>query len=269
MVNQPMQNNGVAYHYPNFLDEVSDYEYFQSFPVGFRFKPTHDELIVDYLMKKINNEKLPRNNITVNWRGRMVLIYIEGKKYKNGKRSNRAMSNGYWKASGADNMVKRNGENVGCRKALVFNEGKPPNGAKTSWIMHEYTVNNPPTPQRLSSDDMRKAKRDYQIEETNNKTNEGASYEENKRREGENTINVAAPKDHSSSYDNIDFDIADSFIGNWENIMGDVNNNNPYGFFNYQDPQYTHIDSIPLHDSNQAPMSIVPPNHLMEPYIYS
>ncbi|KAL2456038.1 Replication factor-A C terminal domain-containing protein [Forsythia ovata] len=65
MVNQPMQNNGVAYHYPNFLDEVSDYEYFQSLPVGFRFKPTHDELIVDYLMKKINNEKLPRNNITV------------------------------------------------------------------------------------------------------------------------------------------------------------------------------------------------------------
>ncbi|KAL2459716.1 NAC transcription factor 29-like [Forsythia ovata] len=300
MMNQLMQNNGVAYHYPNFLDEVSDYEYFQSIPVGFRFKPTHDELIVDYLMKKINNEKLPRNNITVaniyefnpeilvvNWRGRMVLLYIEGKKIKKWERPNRAAGNGYWKATGADNIVKRNGENVGCRKALVFYEGKPPNGAKTSWIMHEYTVNNPPTPQRLSSDDMRlddlvlcriknnkksdknrKRKRDDQIEETNNNTNKGASYEENKRREGENTINVAAPEDHSSSYDNIDFDIVDSFLGNWENIMGDVNNNNPYGFFNYQDPQYTHIDSIPLHDSNQATMSIVPPNHLMEPYIY-
>ncbi|KAL2464298.1 NAC transcription factor 29-like [Forsythia ovata] len=305
MVNQPMQNNGVAYHYPNFLDEVSDYEYFQSLPVGFRFKPTHDELIVDYLMKKINNEKLPRNNITVaniyefnpeilfdhhrlTGEDEGYFFTSREKKYKNGKRPNRATSNGYWKASGADNMVKRNGENVGCRKALVFHEGKPPNGVKTSWIMHEYTVNNPPTPQRLSSDDMRlddlvlcrikknkksdknrKRKRDDQIEETNNNTNEGASYEENKRREAENTINVAAPEDHSSSYDNIDFDIADSFIGNWENIVGDVNNNNPCGFFNYQDPQYTHIDSIPLHDTNQAPMSIVPPNHLMEPYIYS
>ncbi|KAL2507063.1 NAC transcription factor 29-like [Forsythia ovata] len=272
MVNQPMQNNGVAYHYPNFLDEVSDYEYFQSLPVGFRFKPTHDELIVDYLMKKINNEKLPRNNIAVaniyefnpeilfdhqrlNGEDEWYFFTSREKKYKNGKRPNRAAGNGYWKATGAHNIVKRNSENVGCRKALVFYEGKPPNSAKTPWIMHEYTVNNPPIPQRLSSDDMR-------IEETNNNTNEGASYEENKSREGENTINVAAPEDHSSSYDNIDFDIADSFIGNWENIMGDVNNNNPYGFFNYQDPQYTHIDSIPLHDSNQAPMSIVPPNHL-------
>ncbi|KAL2455025.1 NAC domain-containing protein [Abeliophyllum distichum] len=308
MVNQPMQNNGLtdlhsAYLYPNFSDEVSDYEYFRSMPVGFRFKPTHDELIVDYLMKKIKNEKLPRNNITV------VNIYefspeilvdryrLTGedewffftpreKKYKNGKRPNRAAGTGYWKASGADNIVKRNGENVGCRKALVFYEGKPPNGTKTSWIMHEYTVNNPPTPQRLSSDDMRlddlvlcrikknkksdknrKRKRDDQIEETNNNTNESASYEENERREGENTINVAAPEDYSSFYDDIDLAIADSLLGNGENIMGDVNNNNPYGFYNYQNPQYTPIDSIPLHDGNQPPMSIVPPNHSMEPYI--
>ncbi|KAL2534749.1 NAC domain containing protein 32 [Abeliophyllum distichum] len=302
MVNQPIQNNGVLY--PNFLDEVSDDEYFRSIPVGFRFKPTHDELIVDYLMKKIKNEKLPRNNITsVNiyeFNPEILVDYFRltgedewyfftprEKKYKNGKRPNRAAGTGYWKATGADNIVKRNGENVGCRKSLVFYDGKPPNGAKTSWIMHEYTVNNPPIPQKSSSDDMRlddlvlcriknnkksdknrKRKRDDQTEETNNNTNEGANYEESKRREGENTINVAAREDHFWSFDNIDLAIADSFLGNGENMMGDVNDYNPYGVFNYQNTQYTHIDSIPLHDNNQAPVSIVPPNYSMEPYIY-
>ncbi|KAL2534751.1 NAC domain-containing protein [Abeliophyllum distichum] len=304
MVNQPIQNNGVLY--PNFLDEVSDDEYFRSIPVGFRFKPTHDELIVDYLMKKIKNEKLPRNNIT------LVNIYEFNPEI----------------LVGADNIVKRNGENVGCRKSLVFYEGKPSNGAKTSWIMHEYTVNNPPILQKSSSDDMRvnlsiytsslhvfrvealmsclvynissvyiynvvqivscswtiwfcveskttrkvtkieSEKRDDQTEETNSNTNEGANYEESKRREGENTINVAAREDHFWSFDNIDLAIADSFLGNGENMMGDVNDYNPYGVFNYQNTQYTHIDSIPLHDNNQAPMSIVPPNYSMEPYIY-
>ncbi|KAL2534689.1 NAC transcription factor 56-like [Abeliophyllum distichum] len=343
MVNQPIQNNGVLY--PNFLDEVSDDEYFRSIPVGFRFKPTHDELIVDYLMKKIKNEKLPRNNITsVNiyeFNPEILVDYFRltgedewyfftprEKKYKNGKRPNRAAGTGYWKATGADNIVKRNGENVGCRKSLVFYEGKPSNGAKTSWIMHEYTVNNPPIPQKSSSDDMRvnlsiytsslhvfrvealmsclvynissvfiynvvqivscswtiwfcveskttrkvtkieSEKGDDQTEETNNNTNEGANYEESKRREGENTINVAAREDHFWSFDNIDLAIADSFLGNGENMMGDVNDYNPYGVFNYQNTQYTHIDSIPLHDNNQAPVSIVPPNYSMEPYIY-
>lgn len=37
--------------------------YFDMLPPGYRFKPTDEELIVRYLQKKINNERLPLNQI--------------------------------------------------------------------------------------------------------------------------------------------------------------------------------------------------------------
>lgn len=37
-----------------------------------------------------------------------------------------------------------NKDKIGFRKALVFYKGKPPNGDKTDWIMHEYRLNEPP-----------------------------------------------------------------------------------------------------------------------------
>ncbi|CAA2947104.1 NAC transcription factor 29-like [Olea europaea subsp. europaea] len=209
MENQPMQTNAVnnSLIYPNFealcstfINELSDDEYFESLPAGYRFKPTHDELIVHYLMKKINQEMLPRNKINVvnlyefnpellahvyksSGENEWLFFTPRSKKYKNGKRPNRAAGNGFWKASGADTLVKHNGVDVGSRKTLVYYTGKPPKGTKTSWIMHEYTVNNPPPVQQSSADDMklddwvlcrirknenRKRKRDDQIQEPDN-----------------------------------------------------------------------------------------------------
>ncbi|KAK3026340.1 hypothetical protein RJ639_042637, partial [Escallonia herrerae] len=78
------------------------------------------------------------------------------RKYRNGTRPNRAAGNGYWKATGADKSVKSKGVTVGFRKALVFYQGKPPKGDKTSWIMHEYRVNEPPRTRRSGGgNDMR------------------------------------------------------------------------------------------------------------------
>lgn len=54
---------------------------------------------------------------------------------------------GYWNATGSDREIMYKDELVGYRKTLVFKRGKPKTGIKTNWIMHEYTVVDPPQPQ--------------------------------------------------------------------------------------------------------------------------
>ncbi|XP_044464403.1 NAC domain-containing protein 67-like [Mangifera indica] len=66
------------------------------------------------------------------------------RKYKNGERPSRSAGDGYWRATATERPVKHNGVQVGCRKGLVFYEGKFPNGNKTDWIMHEFTAGNLP-----------------------------------------------------------------------------------------------------------------------------
>ncbi|RZS28665.1 hypothetical protein BHM03_00062306 [Ensete ventricosum] len=63
-------------------------------------------------------------------------------KYTKGSRSNRAARSGYWKATGKDKQItsSRCSQVVGMKKVLVFYQGKPPTGAKTDWIMHEYRL---------------------------------------------------------------------------------------------------------------------------------
>lgn len=63
-------------------------------------------------------------------------------KYPNGNRSNRATISGYWKATGIDKQIvtSRTNQVVGMKKTLVFYRGKPPQGSRTDWIMHEYRL---------------------------------------------------------------------------------------------------------------------------------
>ncbi|KAL2538205.1 NAC domain-containing protein 67-like [Forsythia ovata] len=183
MESNPMQTENIdalrnpIYISPNvsldddYLSSLTDDEYFESLPPGFRFVPRDEELIVHYLIKKIRNEKLPRNKINIlnlyNFNPEQLSKYTStrlnewyfltprDRKYKNGKRPNRAANGGYWKATGADKQIKQKDEIIGYQKALVFYKGKPPNGQKTCWTMQEYRVNNPPTRERNSEDDMR------------------------------------------------------------------------------------------------------------------
>ncbi|VFR00874.1 unnamed protein product [Cuscuta campestris] len=149
-----------------------DDAFFRSLPPGCRFNPTDEELIVHYLTRKVYNQTLPRNRITPlnlydynpqmlpnigGWEqaaagetsssnnfGERDSYYFtpRHRKYMNGSRPNRAAGDGYWKATGADKKVENSkGEVLGFKKTLVFYHGRPPSGAKTSWIMHEYRVN--------------------------------------------------------------------------------------------------------------------------------
>ncbi|KAJ9166497.1 hypothetical protein P3X46_021244 [Hevea brasiliensis] len=157
------------HHYHHGASNYLEDAYLDSFPPGYRFKPYDEELVVHYLKKKIMNEPLPPNrikevelykynpetlaaNYKSNGEKEWYFFTPRDRKYPNGERPNRAAGKGYWKATGADKPVNFEGCKVGFRKALVFYQGKPPNGDKTDWIMHEYRVNEPPKRKRGGND---------------------------------------------------------------------------------------------------------------------
>nr|GME00577.1 NAC domain-containing protein 83-like [Ipomoea batatas] len=127
---------------------------------GFRFHPTDEELVLHYLNPKVLNSPLPA----------AVILEIDnvcksdpwdlpggsdGERYffsmrEVRNRCSRATLSGYWKATGKDKKIVVSGEAqrvVGIKKTLVFYKGKPSNGSKTDWMMHEYSLGDVPQPQ--------------------------------------------------------------------------------------------------------------------------
>ncbi|XP_076889297.1 NAC domain-containing protein JA2-like [Bidens hawaiensis] len=125
-------------------------------PPGFRFYPTDEELMVQYLCPKIAGNDFPLQIIgDVNlykfdpWELPSKAMFGEkewyffsprDRKYPNGSRPNRVAGSGYWKATGTGKVITWEGRKVGIKKALVFYVGKAPKGSKTNWIMHEYRL---------------------------------------------------------------------------------------------------------------------------------
>ncbi|EPS62860.1 hypothetical protein M569_11927, partial [Genlisea aurea] len=128
-----------------------------NFPAGFRFHPTDEELVVDYLLRKSSGQQRPAEVIAEidlykfdpwdlpekSYYGEKEWYFFSprDRKYPNGCRPNRAAGNGYWKATGADKPVGKP-KTLAIKKALVFYAGKAPKGVKTNWIMHEYRLAN-------------------------------------------------------------------------------------------------------------------------------
>lgn len=129
-------------------------------PPGFRFHPTDEELVVQYLRRKASSCPLPAAVIPEIDLGKYdpwdlpgcheterYFFNLQEAKYRKGNRSNRATRSGYWKATGRDRTILgfKGNEIVGMKKVLVFHQGKPPHGVRTRWIMHEYRLAGPET----------------------------------------------------------------------------------------------------------------------------
>ncbi|EOA17097.1 hypothetical protein CARUB_v10005353mg [Capsella rubella] len=127
-----------------------------SLPPGFRFYPTDEELLVQYLCRKVAGYHFSLQVIGDidlykfdPWDLPSKALFGEkewyffsprDRKYPNGSRPNRVAGSGYWKATGTDKIITADGRRVGIKKALVFYAGKAPKGTKTNWIMHEYRL---------------------------------------------------------------------------------------------------------------------------------
>nr|GLL49389.1 NAC domain-containing protein 83-like [Ipomoea trifida] len=119
---------------------------------GIRFQPTDEELVFHYLHPKVFNSPLPAyiileiDNVCKSdpW------VLPDGERYFFSRRCSRATLSGYWKPTGKDKKIAVSGEAqsiVGMKKTLVFYTGKAPNGSKTDWIMHEYSLADAPQPE--------------------------------------------------------------------------------------------------------------------------
>nr|XP_023925291.1 NAC domain-containing protein 96-like [Quercus suber] len=128
-------------------------------PVGYRFRPTDEELVSHYLRLKMQGGKdfevqaIGEVNIYKHepWDLRELSVIPSDDqewfffcaweiKYSNSNRSNRLTEKGYWKSTGRDRNIKARGTNnvIGTKKTLVFYVGRGRNGVRTPWVIHEY-----------------------------------------------------------------------------------------------------------------------------------
>ncbi|XP_062011936.1 NAC domain-containing protein 21/22 [Rosa rugosa] len=127
-------------------------------PPGFRFHPRDEELVCDYLMKKVtHSDSTLMIEVDLNkcepWdipesacvgKKEWYFYSQRDRKYATGLRTNRATATGYWKATGKDRPIFRKGTTlVGMRKTLVFYQGRAPKGRKSDWVMHEFRLEDP------------------------------------------------------------------------------------------------------------------------------
>lgn len=129
-------------------------------PPGFRFHPTDEELVLQYLKRKVYSSPLPSSIIpevdlskynpwdlpACGGCGCEEVKYFFGlreARNPNRSRRNQAAGSGFWKATGKEKPVtaSRCHQVVGMKKVSVFHRGKPP--TKTEWIMHEYRLAGP------------------------------------------------------------------------------------------------------------------------------
>nr|UPI48798.1 NAC transcription factor 65 [Fagopyrum tataricum] len=203
-------------------------------PPGFRFHPTDEELVLQYLKRKVLSCPLPASiipevdvckadpwDLPGEQAQERYFFSTREAKYPNGNRSNRATVSGYWKATGKDKpimmgsnhhsrmMNNRNKQQiVGMKKTLVFYRGKPPHGSRTDWIMHEYRLNNDLTQEEKTMEDWvlcriflkkRSTKSDNIIEEEDDEKSRKPVYYEFMTKEKATDLNVAPCRSSSGS----------------------------------------------------------------------
>ncbi|KAH7518946.1 hypothetical protein FEM48_Zijuj09G0225200 [Ziziphus jujuba var. spinosa] len=127
-------------------------------PIGYRFHPTDEELLLHYLKKKVLNIPLPAsvipefdvfqahpNDLPGDLREKRYFFYNQKRNVNDEMCKRVSGCSGYWKPVigkekqivASDNNDQRN-RAFGVRKTLLFRERKRPRGRQTRWVMHEY-----------------------------------------------------------------------------------------------------------------------------------
>ncbi|XP_073013609.1 NAC domain-containing protein 83-like [Typha latifolia] len=125
-------------------------------PPGFRFHPTDEELVSQYLKRKVLSWPLPCAiipeielykynpwDLPGGCGEERYFFNLREPKFLRGNRSNRLAKSGYWKATGKEKEIfaaSGCSQVVGLRRSLVFYQGKAPRGTRTDWVMHEYRL---------------------------------------------------------------------------------------------------------------------------------
>ncbi|XP_010551942.1 PREDICTED: NAC domain-containing protein 41 [Tarenaya hassleriana] len=122
-------------------------------PIGYRFRPTDEELIVHYLLRKAFAFPLPASVIPVfdvfsshprnfTGEGKEKDRYFFCRKTKQHLSNRLSACEGYWKATGVERQITASGKTVGMRRTLAFFESdkSPINCNKTRWVMREYCL---------------------------------------------------------------------------------------------------------------------------------
>ncbi|CAH8305646.1 unnamed protein product [Eruca vesicaria subsp. sativa] len=210
---------------------------------GFRFHPTDEELVVYYLKRKICGRKLRINAIGVvdvykvdptDLPGLSVLksgdrqwFYFtpRNRKYPNAARSSRGTATGYWKATGKDRIIVYNSRSVGLKKTLVFYRGRAPNGERTDWVMHEYTMDEEELSRCKNAKEYYALYKLYKKSGAGPKNGEeyGAPFQEEEwvdDDDREEADNVTVPDEHVVQYEN-NRRIGDGVFCNPVNVQSD------------------------------------------------
>ncbi|KAI3439224.1 uncharacterized protein J3R85_004940 [Psidium guajava] len=134
-------------------------------PVGFRFRPTEEELVHHYLKLKILGNKVVERIIPEvdihhlpPWDlpskiNELSSIKSDGdewfffchlqNKYPQSKRTRRSNDYGSWKKTGGTCKIRTQDKKniLGLKKILVFKKRQSPKNAQTKWVLHEYHLN--------------------------------------------------------------------------------------------------------------------------------
>ncbi|CAL9213389.1 unnamed protein product [Arabidopsis halleri] len=132
-------------------------------PVGLRFRPTDEEIVVDYLRPKNSDRDTSHvdrviSTVTIRsfdpWelpcQSRIKLkdeswCFFSPKenKYGRGEQQIRKTKSGFWKITGKAKAIMRNRQKIGERRILMFYYSKELGGSKSDWVMHEYHAFSP------------------------------------------------------------------------------------------------------------------------------
>lgn len=135
-----------------------------TFPPGYKFVPSEEDLIVHYLKPFLQNNKNPPPNVPIHRVNiyesnpeRLSKEYVKGndkewffitertKMHESGKKKqNRSDNGGFWRArSSLEELKTRNGVAF-SRRVLEHYMGNNQNGVKSEWLMYEYLTESSP-----------------------------------------------------------------------------------------------------------------------------